>query len=120
MSAKFEKHPLKTVRAVVYTNPIPYRKKSCQKRLSLKAVIQSKLILAPSKSHINSPNMSIIHPLKTVGGADYTNSILNSAKSCQKWLNLKGSNSVIINCSSIKNPHSNMSTICLQCLRNVH
>ena len=47
-------------------------------------------------------------PLKTVRGVDYTNSIPYNAKSCLKWLSLKGCNSVKINSSSTKNPHAHL------------
>ena len=49
-NARLQNDPLKTVRRVDYTNSIPYNAKSCLKWLSSKAVILSKLTLAPSKT----------------------------------------------------------------------
>ena len=46
------------------------------------------------------------HSLKTVRGADYTNSIPYSAKKLQKRLSLKGRNSLKIDSSSIQNQHA--------------
>ena len=54
--AKFQNDLLKTVRGVDYTNSIPYNAKSCLK--VRKAVIQSKLFLAPPKPHTHIFNMS--------------------------------------------------------------
>ena len=48
--ACFQNDPLKTVREVDYTNHIPYNAKSCLNDYVRKAVILSKLILAPPKT----------------------------------------------------------------------
>ena len=54
--AWFQNDPLKTVRGVHYTNSILYNAKRCLK--CRKALILSKLILAPPKTHMHIFNMS--------------------------------------------------------------
>ena len=87
MSAKFEKHLLKTVRGVDYTNSIPYSAKSCKNDYVQKAVTSLKI----NYRAIKNPHADLhyVHnkfarfqkdPLKTVGRVDYTNSIPYYAK----------------------------------------
>ena len=89
MSAKFEKHSLKTVRVVDYTNSIPYSAKKLPKCLkgcnSVK--INSSSIENPHAhlQYVNKMSAKLKkHDLKTVGGADYTNSIPDSARKLPK------------------------------------
>ena len=91
MSAEFEKHSLKTVRKVDYTNPIPYNAKSCQNDQVQKTINSLKI----NSSAIKNPHAHFhyVHnkyarfqkdPLKTVEEVDYTNFIPYYAKKCHK------------------------------------
>ena len=86
-SAKFVKHPLKTMSGVDYINFIFYNAKNCLKRLSSKGRNSVKII----SSSIKSPYAyyHYVHnkyarfqkdPPKTLGGDDYTNLIHCNAK----------------------------------------
>ena len=80
--AWFQNDPWKAVRGVDYTNFIPYNAKSCLKWLSSKGCNSVKI----NSSSNENPHAHLQYirnryarfqkdPLKTVGGADYTNSI---------------------------------------------
>ena len=82
MSAKFEKHSLKTVGGLEYTNSIPNNAKHCLKLLNLKCRNSPKI----DSSSIKNPHAHLhyVHnkyarfqkdPVLTVGEVDYTNSI---------------------------------------------
>ena len=83
MYARFEKDPLKAVGEVDYTNSIPNNAKICLKWLSSKGRNSVKINSRSNKNphaHLqyvpNSYAKFEKDPLKTVGGVDYTNSIL--------------------------------------------
>ena len=85
MSAKFEKHPLKTVREVDYTNSISYSAKKRPKRLSLKGCYSVNInssSIKNSHAHFqyvhNTSAKFEKHPLKTGRGVDNTNFIHES------------------------------------------
>ena len=87
MFAKFEKHSLKTVRRIDYTNSIPYSAKKAAKKTKFKRPQFSQIIYRAIK---NPPAyLHYVHnkyarfqkdTLKTVGGVDYTNYIPYYAK----------------------------------------
>ena len=79
------------------------------------AVILSKNFFSPEKIHMHIFNISTtyVHGFEIVRGVEYTNSIPYNAKSCLKWLSLKGCNSVKISSSFTKKPTCT-SSICPQ------
>ena len=107
MSAKFEKHSLKTVRALDYTNSILYNAKKLPK--FKKALIWSKLIPAPSiptcTSSICPQDACKVWETFTENcGRSWLHKLHNQhCKNCLKKLISKGRNSIKINSSAIVN-----------------
>ena len=96
MSAKFEEHPLKTMKEVDYTNLIPDSAKKLPKRLSLKSRHSIKINSGP----IKNPHAYFLYvhnmyakfekyPLKNMREVDYTNSIPSNARTLPKVTKFK-------------------------------
>ena len=124
MTAKFEKHSLKTVRVVDYTNSIPYSTKMLPKSLSSKGrnsiKFYSSSIQNPHAQFQCINNMSAKsekHSLKTIRWVDYTKSIPYGAKTLPKWLSSKARNPLKNNYMAIKDPHAHFHYVHSECTR---